>query len=99
MEERKGHVDRFKEVLTQLESRPTGKHCKGMEGLIEEGKEAREEDQEAPQGDILIGPHRAGATALARMPCLLETFVFLESADASYVSGEIYSATGGRTPL
>jgi NAD(P)-dependent dehydrogenase (short-subunit alcohol dehydrogenase family) len=30
---------------------------------------------------------------------LARIFVFLASADASYVSGEIYGATGGRTPL
>jgi hypothetical protein len=30
---------------------------------------------------------------------LARIFVFLASVDASYVSGEIYSATGGRTPL
>jgi hypothetical protein len=26
-------------------------------------------------------------------------FVFLASSDASYVTGEIFAATGGRTPL
>lgn len=30
---------------------------------------------------------------------LAKLFVFLVSADASYVSGEIHGATGGRTPL
>jgi hypothetical protein len=30
---------------------------------------------------------------------LAKIFVFLASAEASYVSGEIYGATGGRTPL
>jgi hypothetical protein len=30
---------------------------------------------------------------------LAKLFVFLASADASYVSGEIFSATGGRSPL
>jgi NAD(P)-dependent dehydrogenase (short-subunit alcohol dehydrogenase family) len=30
---------------------------------------------------------------------LARIFVFLASADASYVSGEVYGATGGRTPL
>jgi ferritin-like metal-binding protein YciE len=54
LEETKGHVERLKEIFTQLESKPTGKQCKGMEGLIEEGKEAIEEDEEAPLGDIMI---------------------------------------------
>lgn len=54
LEETKGQVERLKEVFTQLESKPTGKQCKGMEGLIEEGREVLEEDQEAPLGDILI---------------------------------------------
>jgi ferritin-like metal-binding protein YciE len=54
LEETKGHVERLKEVFAQLETKPTGKHCKGMEGLVEEGKEAIEEDEEAPLGDILI---------------------------------------------
>jgi len=30
---------------------------------------------------------------------LARVFVFLASDDASYVSGEIYGATGGRTPI
>lgn len=30
---------------------------------------------------------------------LAKVFVFLASADVSYISGEIYGATGGRTPL
>jgi len=30
---------------------------------------------------------------------LAKIFVFLASEDASYVSGEIYGATGGRTPV
>jgi len=54
LEETKGHVERLKEIFTQLESKPTGKQCKGMEGLIEEGKEAIAEDEEAPLGDIMI---------------------------------------------
>jgi NAD(P)-dependent dehydrogenase (short-subunit alcohol dehydrogenase family) len=30
---------------------------------------------------------------------LAKIFVFLASEDASYISGEIYGATGGRTPV
>ena len=54
LEETKGHVERLKEIFAQIGEKPTGKHCKGMEGLIEEGKEAVEEDEEAPLGDIMI---------------------------------------------
>ena len=54
LEETKGHVERLKQIFTQLEEKPTGKHCNGMEGLIEEGKEAIEEDEEAPLGDIML---------------------------------------------
>jgi ferritin-like metal-binding protein YciE len=44
LEETKGHVDRLKQIFDKLGKKPTGKVCKAMEGLIEEGKEAMEED-------------------------------------------------------
>ncbi len=56
LEETKGHVERLKQVFTLLEEKPTGKHCKGMEGLVEEGKEAIDEEEEAAPYDLgLIG--------------------------------------------
>ena len=56
LEETKGHVERLKQIFTILEEKPTGKHCNGMEGLIEEGKEAIDEEEEAEAYDIgLIG--------------------------------------------
>ncbi len=56
LEETKGHVERLKQVFTHLEEKPTGKHCNGMEGLIEEGKEAIDEEEENEPYDIgLIG--------------------------------------------
>jgi ferritin-like metal-binding protein YciE len=56
LEETKGHVERLKQVFTVLEEKPTGKHCNGMEGLIEEGKEAIDEKEESESYDIgLIG--------------------------------------------
>lgn len=54
LDETKGHVDRLKQVFEMLEKKPTGKHCNGMEGLIEEGKEALEEDAEGPSFDLGI---------------------------------------------
>jgi ferritin-like metal-binding protein YciE len=56
LEETKGHVDRLKQVFSLLQEKPTGKHCKGMEGLVEEGKEAIDEEEEGEAYDIgLIG--------------------------------------------
>jgi ferritin-like metal-binding protein YciE len=56
LEQTRGHVDRLKKVFDLLDQKPTGKHCKGMEGLIEEGQEAIDEDEEGSLYDIgLIG--------------------------------------------
>ena len=54
--ETKGHVDRLKEIFDGLQTKPSGKTCKAMEGLIEEGKEMIEEDAEDEVRDAgLIG--------------------------------------------
>ena len=50
LEQTKGHVERLEQVFEMLEKSPKGKKCKGMEGLIEEGKELIEED---PEEDVL----------------------------------------------
>jgi ferritin-like metal-binding protein YciE len=56
LEETKGQVERLKQVFLLLDEKPTGKHCNGMEGLIEEGKEAMDEEEEGEAYDIgLIG--------------------------------------------
>jgi ferritin-like metal-binding protein YciE len=56
LEETKGHLERLERVGKLLEIGLTGKKCKAMEGLIEEGKEVL--DVEGPDGVIdaaLIG--------------------------------------------
>ena len=56
LEETKGQVERLKQVFQLLEKKPTGKHCSGMEGAIEEVKEALEEDSEGAVFDSgLVG--------------------------------------------
>jgi ferritin-like metal-binding protein YciE len=37
-------VQRLEKIFADLGEKPTGKHCKGMEGLIEEGNELMKED-------------------------------------------------------
>jgi ferritin-like metal-binding protein YciE len=56
LEQTRGHVERLKKVFELLDEKPTGKHCNGMKGLIEEGQEAIDEDEEGSLYDIgLIG--------------------------------------------
>jgi ferritin-like metal-binding protein YciE len=42
----RGQVERLKQIFEHLGKKPTGKHCNGMEGAIDEVKEALEEDEE-----------------------------------------------------
>lgn len=44
LEKTRMHVDRLDQVFDQLGERPSGKKCKAMAGLLEEGKEVLEQD-------------------------------------------------------
>jgi len=55
LEETKGQVERLKLVFTALGEKPTGQHCNGMEGVIEEGKDALEKDEEGASFDSGLG--------------------------------------------
>ena len=56
LEETKGHVERLKQVFESLGEKPTGQHCNGMEGVIEEGADALEKDEEGASFDSgLVG--------------------------------------------
>jgi ferritin-like metal-binding protein YciE len=51
LEETKGQVERLKQVFAILGEKPTGEHCNGMEGVIEEGADALEKDEEGASFD------------------------------------------------
>jgi ferritin-like metal-binding protein YciE len=54
--ETKGQVERLKKVFAELDEKPTGQHCNGMEGVIEEGADALEKDEEGSSFEAgLIG--------------------------------------------
>lgn len=56
LEETRRQVERLDEIGNELEVKLTGKKCKGMEGLIAEGRELLEEDLEEDALDAgLIG--------------------------------------------
>ena len=44
LEETRGHVERLEQVMQGLGEKVRGKHCDGIEGIIEEGKSVMEED-------------------------------------------------------
>ncbi|NYF91439.1 DUF892 family protein [Tunturiibacter empetritectus] len=56
LEETKGQVERLKRVFGELGEKPTGQHCSGMEGVVEEGKDALEKDEDGASFDAgLVG--------------------------------------------
>lgn len=56
LEQTRVQVQRIEEICTDLDVRPGGKKCMGMEGLIAEGKEVLQEEMEKePRQAALIG--------------------------------------------
>jgi len=54
LEQTKGQVERLDRIFERLERSPRGKKCKGMEGLLEEGKEMMQEDMEPEVMDAAL---------------------------------------------
>lgn len=51
LDQTKEHVARLERIFSSLEEKPTGKKCKGMEGLITEGSEMIQEGE--LEGEVL----------------------------------------------
>ena len=54
LEETKVHVERLEEIFDELDEKPTGKKCKAMAGLVEEGSEAISEDATPEAKDAML---------------------------------------------
>src|ERR1700732_568688 len=52
LEQTRGHVQRLEQIFKELGEKPSGKKCKGMEGLVAEGQEIMGEDFE---DDVMEG--------------------------------------------
>jgi ferritin-like metal-binding protein YciE len=55
LEETRGHAARLEQIAEEMDFSLRGKKCKGMEGLIEEGKEVMQEFEEDVLDAALIG--------------------------------------------
>jgi ferritin-like metal-binding protein YciE len=49
LKETEGHVERLEKIFQELEESPKGKKCKGMEGILADGKELMEEEDAEPE--------------------------------------------------
>ena len=49
LKETEKQIERLETIFEELEESPRGKKCKGMEGLLEEGKEVMEEKADEPE--------------------------------------------------
>jgi ferritin-like metal-binding protein YciE len=54
LEQTKEHAARLEQILEALDEKPTGKTCKAMKGLIEEGSETIEEDASDAAKDAML---------------------------------------------
>jgi ferritin-like metal-binding protein YciE len=72
LEETKGHVQRLEQIMRSLDMPARGKKCKGMEGLLAEGKEILEEDGEDSVKDagIISAAQRVEHYEMAAYGCL-----------------------------
>jgi ferritin-like metal-binding protein YciE len=52
LEQTKGHVQRLEDIFKTLGESPKGKTCKGMQGLVTEGSEMIEEEDEGEGLDV-----------------------------------------------
>ncbi|MBA3317831.1 MAG: ferritin-like domain-containing protein [Gemmatimonadales bacterium] len=70
--ETKGHVVRLERIFKDLGEAARGKRCKGMEGLIEEGKEIMQEDGEEAVIDaaLIAAAQRVEHYEIAAYGCL-----------------------------
>ena len=72
LKETEGHVKRLERIFKDLGEAARGKRCKGMEGLVEEGKEVLEEDGEGPVIDaaLISAAQRVEHYEIAAYGCL-----------------------------
>ena len=71
LEQTKGHVARLETIFKGLGEKPTGKKCKGMEGLVEEGKEMIEEQEgEALDAGLISAAQRVEHYEIAAYGCV-----------------------------
>jgi ferritin-like metal-binding protein YciE len=72
LRETEGHVQRLEQIFKSLDLTPRGKTCKGMQGLLEEGKEILEEEgaPEVIDAALISAAQRVEHYEMAAYGCL-----------------------------
>jgi ferritin-like metal-binding protein YciE len=73
LRETEGHVERLEQIFEGLGERPAGKRCKGIEGIVEEGKEIMAEEGEEAVLDaaLIAAAQRVEHYEIATYGCLI----------------------------
>ena len=82
----KEHVRRLEEVFDKMNEKASGKKCKGMEGLVSEGKEMIEDDElepEAKDAGLISAAQRVEHYEIAAYGCVITYAGILGEEDAA----------------
>ena len=84
LKETQGHVERLERIFKGLDQTARGKKCKGMEGLLEEGKEIMEQEGEGAVIDaaLIAAAQRVEHYEMAAYGCLRTYAQLLGNTDA-----------------
>jgi ferritin-like metal-binding protein YciE len=84
LKETKGHVERLEQIFKDLDQPARGKKCKGMEGVLEEGKEIMEQEGEGAVIDaaLIAAAQRVEHYEMAAYGCLRTYAQLLGHSDA-----------------
>lgn len=84
LQETQGHVERLERIFKGLDQPVRGKKCKGMEGLLEEGKEILEQEGEGAVIDaaLIAAAQRVEHYEMAAYGCLRTYAQLLGYSDA-----------------
>ena len=84
LEQTKGHVERLEQIFKELGEKPTGKKCKGREGLVEEGKEMIDEQEgETLDAGLISAAQRVEHYEIAAYGCVRTYAKLLGEDDAA----------------
>src|SRR5579872_2214075 len=90
LEQTKNHAQRIEQILEALGEEPKGKKCKGMNGIIAEGKEILDEDYEGALRDagIISAAQRVEHYEIGAYGCVREYAQLLGENEAVSLLGQ-----------